>query len=271
MDPIESKFASEYNQFTKRKRYNRYNIARKFSRSKRDEVFYPDLSLPNSDTLSFDEERMNHPLHPKKMVENPLSLNRNADEIRLAYTPRSSSDEGSIIYTANTLSHEDDLDLDLDVQSVEDDKSSNMNLSLTTTTYLHNHTIHPTYEYCETFASLSRRAHLCKSHVNDFLSFIKSGLPVPNNLPSTEKQLLALLNIEDLFTKRSICLSCHVQIDYLQTGCGRCNAEATTIAHVYVFQFVLDIDESKKSSHEPFQSIGMMQMLSSSLGRSSVD
>lgn len=106
---------------------------------------------------------------------------------------------------------------------------------------LHNFTTYLAHDYCELFTELSRKAHLSKAQTNEFITFIKSGLPVPNNFPSNEKQLMALLNVEELFTKRSICLSCHRDIKYGSTNCSNCpDSKKCSIAHVYVY-FLLTI------------------------------
>lgn len=126
--------------------------------------------------------------------------------------------------------------LDID-QSLDDPSDTiplnGMNLSSRTERPLHHYTNTSTLEYCENFTSLSRKAHLCKTHTDDILSFIKSGLPIPNNLPSTHKELVSLLNVDDLFTKRCICLSCVRSFEYQEKICSHCRStDRTSIAYV---------------------------------------
>ena len=228
MDPIESKFASEYERFTKRNRYDTRNIARKLSRWKRDELLSPNSCPSDENRSSVDHRRMNDVPHQINEIENCIIHNVKSDEIIITDLLRPPNDDGKDRSDSNISA----CGVEGDVTSVEDDESSTENLLLPTKTYLHDHTIYSTNDYCAMFMDLSRKAKLCKSNVNDFLSFIKSGLPVPNNLPSTEKQLLALLDVEDLFTKRSICLSCYDEINYRQTTCHRCNTGTTRVAHL---------------------------------------
>ena len=98
---------------------------------------------------------------------------------------------------------------------------------------LHNYTTNLTFDYCEAFTSLARQANLSKAHTRDFLSFIKLGLPVPNNMPSTEEELWSMLGVQDLFNKRAICLLCCCDFDYKQKMCPQCrSSDKTSIAFV---------------------------------------
>lgn len=89
---------------------------------------------------------------------------------------------------------------------------------------LHDYTSNSTYDYCQAFTTIARQANLSKTSTNEFLSLIKSGLPTPNYLPPTEEALLLLLGVEDLFTKRSICLSCFHELDVNEKICSLCRS-----------------------------------------------
>lgn len=98
---------------------------------------------------------------------------------------------------------------------------------------LHDYTTNSTCDYCEAFTIAARRANLSRSSTNEFLSLIKAGLPTPNHLPSTEEALLLLLGVEDLFTKRSICLLCFRELDVKEQICSRCQStNQNSIAYV---------------------------------------
>jgi hypothetical protein len=98
---------------------------------------------------------------------------------------------------------------------------------------LHNYTMNSTSDYCERFTIVARQANLSKRSTNEFLSLIKAGLPIPNNLPSTEEALLLLLGVEDLFTKRSICLLCYGELNVAENICLRCHStDKKSIAHM---------------------------------------
>ena len=73
--------------------------------------------------------------------------------------------------------------------------------------------------FCIELLKLLRDANVCKSHSKRFISLIQSVLPIPNNFPSTFESLLSLLNIEDLFMKRSVCLICKNDINFNEKKC----------------------------------------------------
>ncbi|CAF3738937.1 unnamed protein product [Rotaria socialis] len=99
---------------------------------------------------------------------------------------------------------------------------------------LHDYTIDSTYDYCEAFTIVARHANLSKKSTNDFLSLIKSGLPIPNNMPTTEQELLLLLGVNELFTKRTLCLLCYNEFSYDNKFCPqRCSTDRSSIACIY--------------------------------------
>lgn len=87
---------------------------------------------------------------------------------------------------------------------------------------LHQFTSISTKSYCVELLKLLRNANVCKSHSNRFITLIQSILPIPNNFPSTFKHILSLLNIEDLFIKRSVCLVCKTDLHFNGKKCSRC-------------------------------------------------
>jgi hypothetical protein len=99
---------------------------------------------------------------------------------------------------------------------------------------LHGFTSISTKSYCVQLLKLLRDANVCKSHTKRFISLIQSILPLPNNLPSTLDDLLSLLNIENFFIKRSVCLICKNDLGYHEKKCTKCQVEdKTMIADIY--------------------------------------
>lgn len=232
MDLIESTLATEYVQITKRKRYNLWNNARRVLRSKRNEILYPDLSFSTTNSSSFVDQQQTNASHDQA---DEIQLNFCLDEkindhlIESSHRPPSDKNLNILDLEVSSSSVQDDEDF------VEDDETPSTGKDFSQIdTFLHDYTTYSTFDYCNNFTTLTRQAKLCKSHVNEFLSLIKSGLPEPNNLPSTHQQLFSILNIEELFTKRSICLSCNDELNYPQETCHRCKNGKTFVAHVYV-------------------------------------
>ena len=99
---------------------------------------------------------------------------------------------------------------------------------------LHNYTNISALTFCENFSSFLRKAQVNKSHSSDLLQLIKTLLPIPNHLPSNMEDLLSLLNVKDIFTKRSVCLSCKICLEYGKNECSRCrSSDQKTIADIY--------------------------------------
>ena len=98
---------------------------------------------------------------------------------------------------------------------------------------LHHYTLQSTYDCCKAFTIISRQANLSKKSTDDFLSLIRSRLPCPNNIPSSEEELLHLIGVEELFTKRSICLLCYNEFSYEDKICpGCCSIDKYSIAYM---------------------------------------
>ncbi len=55
---------------------------------------------------------------------------------------------------------------------------------------LHNSTNITKNEYCKALLTLFRDANLCKTHCDEFIRLISSGLPTPNNMPKSMRDLL---------------------------------------------------------------------------------
>jgi hypothetical protein len=79
---------------------------------------------------------------------------------------------------------------------------------------VHQFTSTSTNSYCIELLKLLRDANVSKSHSKRFISLIKSILPIPNNFPSKFEDILPLLNVQDLFIKRSVCLICKTDLPF---------------------------------------------------------
>ena len=116
-------------------------------------------------------------------------------------------------------------------------------LTIPTTIPLHYFTNVLTHEYCQDLLKILRSANICKSQSNELISLVKSALPEPNNMPSSMRELLSMMNIEDLFTKRRVCILCKCELSSNQNFCTKCQStDRTKFASVY------DIDLTKTLS-----------------------
>ena len=115
---------------------------------------------------------------------------------------------------------------DLSQQSLFTDRSDESSPSLkdwsSDDDEVHDHTSISTKSYCLELVNVFRDANICKSHAERFISLIRSILPIPNRFPSTIAELLTLLNIEDLFIRRSVCLGCGMDLGYNEKKCSKC-------------------------------------------------
>lgn len=101
------------------------------------------------------------------------------------------------------------------------------------TSKIHDYTSIRTFDFCQEFMALARRGSLCKLLTDEFLKFIKFSMPFPNQIPTTEAELNMLLNVEILFTKRSVCLRCLNEIYSEEFDCSYClKKDVNSIAHV---------------------------------------
>lgn len=230
MDPIDFEITDQYNKKKKKKRYSNHNAARRLNRLEAKRQCYCPSITAEQDTLLFDEQ-------PDDFIIDNTNLKNHHHEHVNDY------DDHLIEFAANEcieLDEDDDcelssiLDYTFDDTDLLEEINSNGDDSITLDPIpLHNYTITSTYDYCEAFTKIVRQANLSRESVNDLLSLLKSGLPVPNNLPCTEEQLLVLLGVDELFTKRSICLVCYKEFNYKNKICPLgCSVDKKSIGYM---------------------------------------
>ncbi len=99
---------------------------------------------------------------------------------------------------------------------------------------LHDYTAISTAAYSTDLLNLLRGADISNSHSTHLISLIKSSLPIPIHLPSTMDDLLSFMDVDNLFSRRSICLICKQSPEYKQSKCLTCeSADEKTIADIY--------------------------------------
>ncbi|CAM4892675.1 unnamed protein product [Rotaria socialis] len=99
---------------------------------------------------------------------------------------------------------------------------------------LHEYTNVSTKYYCTDLLNYLRAADISKSHSTHLITLIKSILPTPNHLPATMDDLLLFMNIDNLFSRRSICLICKGNLEYKQRKCLNCKCcDEKSIADIY--------------------------------------
>ncbi|CAF1295528.1 unnamed protein product [Rotaria sordida] len=109
----------------------------------------------------------------------------------------------------------DELNIDEQVSDVLDES-----FNLATSTFpepdliLHGSTNITKNEYCRNLLTLFRDAKISKTHCDRFIRLIQSGLPIPNNMPTSMKNLLQEMQVEELFLKRSICTACNQNLNH---------------------------------------------------------
>ncbi|CAF2038300.1 unnamed protein product [Rotaria magnacalcarata] len=88
--------------------------------------------------------------------------------------------------------------------------------------------------YCTDLLNYLRAADISKSHSTCLIALIKSILPTPNHLPATMNDLLLFMNIDNLFSRRSICLICKGDLEYKQRKCLNCKCyDEKSIVDIY--------------------------------------
>ena len=126
---------------------------------------------------------------------------------------------------------------------------------------LHDHTSISVLDWCKNLSSFLRKANVNKSHSSSLLHLIKSVLPVPNNMPRSMEDLLSLLDVKDLFLKRSICLLCEHDLTQGASQCSCCrSSDQKKIAHVYdldIVQMVKIMLERLSSEIEDYKKLIM--------------
>ncbi|CAF1677132.1 unnamed protein product [Rotaria magnacalcarata] len=230
MDWLELELSIEYDQHKRRKRYNKTNIQRRTKRLQKQEQIYPDLLMS---TQGKQNERAETARSNTVDFHNNIFIDHYEDEqqdfIHLNEYTLQNDNENHDEIIGNLSFHIYD-DSEDNEQALSCDDGSNEASALP----LHHYTCNTTLDYCEKFMIIARQSHISKIHTNSFLSLIKSGLPVPNTIPSTEKQSRDLLGVQELFTKRSVCLLCSLDFDYKQITCPRCStSNKTRVAFVY--------------------------------------
>jgi hypothetical protein len=253
MAPVASEFEQEFVVIRRRKRYDERNAARRRNRLMKNRSLYPDLLLHERIGRVTVAERPLTELAIRRgdfldasgdssrdvrkdtsirdaSAEDPIrnAVNDNPMDIFATIDSHDYSEKNDLQEVSDLSQTDlDDTDSIPEVQSIVSDYDEHIQVRL------HEYTSISTVHYCEAFAKLARRANLCKTHTNHFLSFIEAGLPVPNHMPATGEKLLELLAVDDLFTRRSICLLCHRELDYKDRVCAQCaSSERGAIAHV---------------------------------------
>jgi hypothetical protein len=108
------------------------------------------------------------------------------------------------------------------------------------------------------FLQLIRQSQISKKESERFLSFIKSILPVPNQMPKDMNTLLKQIGVINYFSKITICVLCEKELQNTQHLCCRCvKTEKKNIAYIFntnihallaniVSRLSSDIEEYKK-------------------------
>ncbi|CAF3597992.1 unnamed protein product [Rotaria socialis] len=97
------------------------------------------------------------------------------------------------------------------------------------------------------FLQLIRQSQINKKQSEHFLSFIKSILPCPNQMPKNMNSLLKRLDVTDYFKKRTICILCEKELEKKQ------NLYIHGLLANIVSRLALDIEEYKKLIFNPNQ------------------
>ncbi|CAF4500060.1 unnamed protein product [Didymodactylos carnosus] len=230
MNSIEAEIEVKYEQQKRRERYGKRNDSRRRKRLEKQILDYPDVSSPTQ--------------HTKKIFERTTTLNGEDDHSTFVCDADEydTDDNNHLIeYRFNEQEETNGIETNSmsfhifdDVEPTEHIQSNNHYSSASLVLPLHDYTNNLTFDYCENFMFLARQANLSKKHTNDLLYFISTGLPVPNNMPSTEKQLLSIPDVQELFTKRCVCLLCYRDFDYEQNICPQCGSlNKNSIAYIY--------------------------------------
>lgn len=108
------------------------------------------------------------------------------------------------------------------------------------------------------FLELIRASQISKRESEKFLSFIKSLLPFPNQMPKDMNRLLTGLGTTNYFKKKTICILCEKEFKNNQQFCNECSKkEKKYVAHIFdtnihalicniVSKYWSDIDNYKK-------------------------
>ncbi|CAF4561077.1 unnamed protein product [Rotaria socialis] len=229
MDSIDFNVQYQFSLHKRKERYKRHNAARRQIRSKEKKSCIARFPTPKQYKLSLAEVNL------KIILE---------DEYTCLHDNHQLSNDNNHYFIENTseeLNQGNDYEISIisndahaGTPSTEKAQSDDEDCVSLEKVPLHDYTIDSTYDYCEAFTMIARQANLSKKSTNDFLSLIKSGLPIPNNMPTTEQELLLLLGVNELFTKRTICLLCYNEFSYDSKFCPRrCSTDRSSIAYIY--------------------------------------
>jgi phage FluMu protein Com len=246
---VDMEDAIQYNKQQRRRKYDRSNehaVIRTKARRFEDELFHllqtnPHGTRPVNSAPWQEQEPQRGPEHEINQQESALSLPKNDDRQQAISTDPDLNPFDFVSMIANSKQQPSDdasdvfrLQSDIDAFtepsfSGEDDPDPSDEEPC-----LHDHTSVPRKSYCLDLLNLLRDANVCKSHSTRFIRLIQSALPIPNRFPSTVQDILALLKVEDLFVKRSVCLVCRMDLHYDEKKCPRCQvSNEKTIATIY--------------------------------------
>ncbi|CAM4829295.1 unnamed protein product [Rotaria magnacalcarata] len=90
--------------------------------------------------------------------------------------------------------------------------------------FLHSYTNITQSQFCTNLLRIFRDANICKAYSAKILQLINVALPHPNNLPTSLNALLTYMQVENLFFKRRISLSCKCDIKYTTKECLQCHS-----------------------------------------------
>ncbi|CAF1142177.1 unnamed protein product, partial [Rotaria magnacalcarata] len=141
------------------------------------------------------------------------NIHSSTDTVSFPFDEQASDD--TIDISNNEQASDDTIDISNNEQA-SDNLYECFNLSNDFTLpdiYLHSSTNLKKAEFCRNLLTLFRDAKVCKSHCDRFIQLIYSGLPVPNNMPRSMKNLLNEMQVEELFVKRSICVACYQDLN----------------------------------------------------------
>lgn len=225
---IEHETAIQLNRKRKRAKYEKnqkLGITRRIMSQATDETFFSFQAKLNCVALDYSQ---NHYSEEDEDIHRPASNEQRLDPSYGEITANNEQEDYISDTSNDSFDRSDEILLG---QLTSDDpcESNSSNLQ-----YLHDYTSLSTKSFCHNLMKLLRSACVCKSHSNRLIQLIQSILPIPNGFPSTLDDLLSLINFNDLFFKRSVCLQCKMELYYNQTKCGRCErSDETNVAFIY--------------------------------------
>ncbi|CAF1345935.1 unnamed protein product [Adineta ricciae] len=135
--------------------------------------------------------------------------------------------------------------------SFDGSELSSADLNVNTEDLLHFYTHISTTEFCSRLLTLLRNSNTCKSQANRFLSFIRTILPSPNNVPTKMEDLLQQLDIENNILKKCLlCTNCNEYTSRPKMFCSKCSS---TDAKNFAFVYDMNIEEYIKQVYVRFR------------------